>query len=261
MERTAVWKWRELKRGEEEINEIIGRAGGQSSEVGPYTGVDRPYTQTHTPLLQYVQCTQSQLSASRNQSVGCCMCAAVGHGGCWVVVGRCRGYGDKLRCPVTSIWGGLGLVCRALLVVICCRISDGLEMGLEREFMPPIKEKREGYPERTARTKQPAWTFDACRAAALLQITGKSKYQLSAAFTSMKHLSVSHNSAVQTLGFTATRSVAALHGANAARGAVMGANVEALTATQGGLNKNRVAPTTTMEVNGHMTWVVNTDSS
>lgn len=51
----------------------------------------------------------------------------------------CRGYGDKLHCPVTSIWGGLGLVCRAPLEVICCRISDGLEMGLEREFMPPIK--------------------------------------------------------------------------------------------------------------------------
>jgi len=39
MERTAVWKWRELKRGEKEINEIIGRAGGQSSEVGPNAGV------------------------------------------------------------------------------------------------------------------------------------------------------------------------------------------------------------------------------
>lgn len=38
MERTAVWKWRELKRGEEEINEIIGRAGGQGGGVGPYTG-------------------------------------------------------------------------------------------------------------------------------------------------------------------------------------------------------------------------------
>lgn len=62
----------------------------------------------------------------------------------------CRGYGDKLRCPVTSIWGGLGLVCRAPLEVICCRISDGLEMGLEREFMPPITEQRRRVtPERT----------------------------------------------------------------------------------------------------------------
>lgn len=70
----------------------------------------------------------------------------------------------------------------------------------------------------------------------------------------MKHLSVSHNSAAwRHSSFTATRSVAALHGATAARGAVMGANVEALTATQGGLNKNRVAPSTTMEVNGDMT--------
>jgi len=46
--------------------------------------------------------------------------------------------------------------------------------------------------------------------------------------------------------------VAALHRATAARGAVMGANV-ALTATQGGLNKNRVAHRATMEVNGDMT--------
>lgn len=55
----------------------------------------------------------------------------------------CRGYGDKLHCPVTSIWGELGLVCRVLLEVICCCISDGLEMGLEREFMPPITERSE----------------------------------------------------------------------------------------------------------------------
>lgn len=44
-------------------------------------------------------------------------------------------------------------MCRVPLEVICCRISDGLEMGLEREFMPPITEKREGYPECTLRTK------------------------------------------------------------------------------------------------------------
>lgn len=55
----------------------------------------------------------------------------------------CRGYGDKLRCPVTSVWGKLGLVCRVPLEVICCCISDGLEMGLELEFMPPITERRE----------------------------------------------------------------------------------------------------------------------
>lgn len=85
--------------------------------------------------------------------------------GCWVVVRRCRGYGDKLRCPVTSIWGRLGLVCRVPLEVICCRISDGLEMGLEREFMPPITEKREGYPECTPRTKQLTWTLNALQPA------------------------------------------------------------------------------------------------
>jgi len=104
--------------------------------------------------------------------------------GCLLVVGRCRGYGDKLRCPVTSIWGGLGLVCRAPLEVICCCISDGLEMGLEREFMPPITEKREGYPERTPRAKQLTRTLNTWGAAALLQIREKpSKYQPSAATT------------------------------------------------------------------------------
>lgn len=45
-------------------------------------------------------------------------------------------------------------MCRAPLEVICCRISDGLEMGLEREFMPPITEKRAGYPKHAPRTKQ-----------------------------------------------------------------------------------------------------------
>ena len=68
-----------------------------------------------------------------------------------------------------------------------------------------------------------------------------------------------HNSAAQTLSFTDTRSVAALHRATAARGAVMEANVGALTATKGGLNKDRVASRATMEVNGDMTWTVNTD--
>ncbi len=80
--------------------------------------------------------------------------------GCRVVVRLCRGYGDKLRCPVTSIWGGLGLVYRVPLEVICCRISDGLEMGLEREFMPPITERREGYPECTWHTKQLTWMLN-----------------------------------------------------------------------------------------------------
>lgn len=47
--------------------------------------------------------------------------------------------------------------------------------------------------------------------------------------------------------------MAALHGATAARGAVMEANVGALTATLGGLNKERAARGTTMEVNGDMT--------
>lgn len=60
-----------------------------------------------------------------------------------MAVRRCRGYGDKLHCPVTSIWGEPGLVCRVPLEVICCCISDGLEMGLEQEFMPPITERRE----------------------------------------------------------------------------------------------------------------------
>jgi len=47
--------------------------------------------------------------------------------------------------------------------------------------------------------------------------------------------------------------VAALHRATAARGAVMEANAGALTATQGGLNKDRAAWGATMEVNGDMT--------
>ncbi len=57
----------------------------------------------------------------------------------------------------------------------------------------------------------------------------------------MVYLTVRHNSAAQTLGITDTRSVAALHRATAARGAVMEANVGALTATQGGLNKDQAA--------------------
>lgn len=69
-----------------------------------------------------------------------------------------RGYGDKLRCPVTSIWGGSGMFCRVLLEVIYWRILYGLEMGLEREFMPPITERRErGYPECMPLTKQLTW--------------------------------------------------------------------------------------------------------
>ncbi|MED6263866.1 hypothetical protein CHARACLAT_009022 [Characodon lateralis] len=143
MERTAVWKWRELKRGEEEINEIIGRAGGQSSEVGPYAGVYRPHT--HSGYSMYNAHNHSSLHPGFSQWTATCV-RRLGMRGCRVVVGRCRGYGDKLRCPVTSIWGGLGLVCRAPLVVICCCISDGLEMGLEREFTPPITGEKRGLP-------------------------------------------------------------------------------------------------------------------
>lgn len=62
-----------------------------------------------------------------------------------------------------------------------------------------------------------------------------------------------HNSATKPLRFTATRSVAGLHRATATRGAVMEANVGVLTATQGGLNKDRAAWGATMEVNGDMT--------
>lgn len=78
-----MWKWRELKRGEEEINEIIGRAGGQGSEVGPYTGerIDHANTHMHTLKLQYVQYTQSEAFAHacspfRIHLEDMCMCVA-----------------------------------------------------------------------------------------------------------------------------------------------------------------------------------------
>lgn len=157
MERTAVWKWRELKRGEEEINEIIGRAGGQSSEVGPYTGAKRPHTHTHgitTHSCYSMYSTHnhrpphSHAPAFRSHSVDLrtcepAVCAGLLGG---VVVGRCRGYGDKLRCPVTSIWGGLGLVCRVPLEVICCRISDGLEMGFRARVHASHYREKRGLP-------------------------------------------------------------------------------------------------------------------
>lgn len=174
---------------------------------------------------------------------------------------RCRGYGDKLRCPVTSIWGRLGLVCRVPLEVICCRISDGLEMGLEREFMPPITErKRRVTPNACGATKQLTPTPNAARVAAGLpscctaanekkKKKPPSKYQ----WVYTVYLTARHNSAAQTLSLTDTRSAAALHRATAARGAVMEANVGELTATQGGLNKDRAAPAATTQVNGDMT--------
>lgn len=161
MERTAVWKWRELKRGEEEINEIIGRAGGQGSKVGPYTGerIDhanthaRAHTCTHSSYSTYSTHNQRPLhtlahhSGVTRKTCACvwwlCMPAYCVYEAAWWWWWWCRGYGDKLHCPVTSIWGELGLVCRVLLEVICCCISDGLEMGLEREFMPPITERSE----------------------------------------------------------------------------------------------------------------------
>lgn len=62
-----------------------------------------------------------------------------------------------------------------------------------------------------------------------------------------------YNSGAQTQRFTATRSVAALHRATAAGGAVMEANVGAVTATQGGLNKDCAAWGASMEVNGDTT--------
>lgn len=41
----------------------------------------------------------------------------------------------------------------------------------------------------------------------------------------------------------------------------MEANVGVRTATQGGLDKDQAAGGDTMEVNGHMTWTVNTDAN
>jgi len=179
-----VWKWRELKRGEEEINEIIGRAGGQSSEVGPYTGAKRPHTHTQSQASTHT-CSPFRIHSEALVCICVCVCVCVYGGdvrarlqcvwGCWVVLRRCKGYGDKLRCPVTSIWGGLGLVCRVPLKVICCRISDGLEMGLEREFMPPITEKREGYPECTQRTEQLTRTLNARQACTAASKNGKKR--------------------------------------------------------------------------------------
>lgn len=67
------------------------------------------------------------------------------------------------------------------------------------------------------------------------------------------YVTAGHNSAAQTLCFTATKSVAALHRATATGGAVMEANVGALTADEGGLNMDCVAWGATMEVNGDMT--------
>lgn len=68
------------------------------------------------------------------------------------------------------------------------------------------------------------------------------------------YLTTHFNSGAQTPRFTATRSVAALRRATAAGGAVMEANVGAVTATQeGGLNKDRAAWRATTEVNGHTT--------
>lgn len=62
-------------------------------------------------------------------------------------------------------------------------------------------------------------------------------------------------------GRFATRWVAALHRPTAAGGAVMEANVGVRTATLGGLDKDQAAGGDTMEVNGHMTWTVNTDAN
>lgn len=133
------------KDGSVEMERIEKRRGGNQWDNRQGRGPEQrgwplhwSVETTHTLLLQYVQSTQSQASAHARHS-GVTQRRVQG---CWVVVRRCRGYGDKLRCPVTSIWGGLGLVCRVPLEVICCRISDGLEMGLEREFMPPITEKK-----------------------------------------------------------------------------------------------------------------------
>lgn len=145
-------------------------------------------------------------------------------------------------------------MCRVALEVICCRISDGLEMGLEREFMPPITERREDYPKRTACTKQLTQTLNILQLAeSCCTAAHTKKREQIAAFMYIVYLTACHNSEAQTLSFTDTRSVAALHRATTARGAVMEANVGAMTATQGGLNKDWAAWGTTMEVNGDMT--------
>lgn len=129
------------------------------------------------------------------------VCVTAGGGG---MGGQCRGYGDKLRCPVTSIRGGWSLVCRVPLEVICCCVSDGLEMGLEREFTPPITERREGLPQtqalhRTAHTMlkipQPAQKH---RAAPKKEKTAVSPVHTHRTHTHTVHQIVGNNSASRT---------------------------------------------------------------
>lgn len=155
MERTAVWKWRELKRGEEEINEIIGRAGGQGGELGPplppareslWTMRTATRARTHAVTVQrYVQRTRAT-QRSRCRLVQTCTCRAAAP-----FAGVARSHWPVL---VLVVQGVMAINCTVLslllgpdrgwcagkvpLEVICCRVSDGLEMGWEREFTPPI---------------------------------------------------------------------------------------------------------------------------
>lgn len=55
----------------------------------------------------------------------------------------CRqGYGDKFCCIVTSLRSKLAGRFRAEGKIICCSISNGLEMDLKGKFMPPITKAR-----------------------------------------------------------------------------------------------------------------------
>lgn len=53
-----------------------------------------------------------------------------------------QGYGDKFCCIVTSIRSKLAGRFRAEGKIICCSISNGLEMDLKGKFMPPITKAR-----------------------------------------------------------------------------------------------------------------------
>lgn len=53
-----------------------------------------------------------------------------------------QGYGDKFCSIVTSIRSKLAGRFRAEGKIICCSISNGLEMDLKGKFMPPITKAR-----------------------------------------------------------------------------------------------------------------------
>lgn len=56
--------------------------------------------------------------------------------------GCSQGYGDKSWGIVTSIRSKLADLFQAEGKIICCSISNGLEMDLKGKFMPPITEAR-----------------------------------------------------------------------------------------------------------------------